>query len=104
MTVASNQKDQNSKLTALKPDTRNIETIAMKETDTYLSLGQETTDFLISRKVLTLLDRQSHLQVKTNRRVENKVSFGFVCATKLCADRKKSKRGQRKMTSLTCFT
>ena len=30
-----------------------------------------------------------------------KVSLGFVCATKFCAGRKKSKRGQRNMTSLT---
>ena len=32
---------------------------------------------------------------------ETKVSLGFVCATKFCAGRKKSKRGQRNMTSLT---
>ena len=30
-----------------------------------------------------------------------KVSLGFICATKFCAGRKKSKRGQRNMISLT---
>ena len=59
-------KDPNSKLTALKPNTHNIETIAIKETDIYLSLRQETTDSVTAHKVLTLPHRHSPAQLKTN--------------------------------------
>ena len=39
--------------------------------------------------------------VTTNDSSPTKVFSGFVCATKFCAGRKKPKRGQRNMTSLT---
>ena len=53
-------------MTALKTDTHNIEPITVKETDTYFSQRQETTDFLTADKMLTFLQRHSPLQVKTN--------------------------------------
>ena len=53
-------------MTALKTDTHNIEPITVKETGTYFSQREETTDFLTGHKMLTFLQRHSPLQMKTN--------------------------------------